>query len=69
MYHRGDTRSYFHIISLPYGEYGCQGIQNSVFIAVLHFTVNVQIILYFVIYITEQKHIMKSLNILQSRYG
>ena len=69
MYQRGDTRSYFHIILLPYGKYGCQGIRNSVFIAVLHYTVNVGIILYLVIYITEQKHIMKSLNILQSRYG
>jgi hypothetical protein len=28
MYQRGDTRSYFHIILLPYGEYGCQGTEQ-----------------------------------------
>ena len=68
MYQRGDTRSYFHIILLPYGEYGCQGIRNSVFVAVLHYSQHWDY-MYLVIYITEQKHIMKNLKILQSRYG
>ena len=44
-------------------------VRNSDVIAVLHYTVSVGIISYLVIYITEQKHIMKSLKLLQSRYG
>jgi hypothetical protein len=44
-------------------------VRNSVFVGVLHYTVNVGIISYLVIYITEQKYIMKSFKILQSQYG